>query len=157
MHSSYSFFYSQVISKMSYKLLLYSAPWIACVLYMSYYHGTIALFTSNHPLENQIFVNDIFLDLVIRNVIRIIGIAFSIKLMMSYAWKVNVWYLMYIVYSILTFPRQLSALLNWPKANTIVIFIIYYVKNNKRVVKSILSRHSYIRYNKRELFDITTK
>ena len=62
--------YQRKEPKMEYKYLLYST-WMACAMYISYYHGIISVFTSNHPMENQLFVNDIWLDLIIRSIFRL--------------------------------------------------------------------------------------
>ena len=55
---------------MDYKQFLYAA-WLTCAMYISYYHGILSVFTSNKPMDNQLFVSDVWLDLILRSLFRL--------------------------------------------------------------------------------------
>ena len=55
---------------MDYKQFVYFG-WFICAMYISYYHGIISVFTSNHPMDNQIFVDDIWLDFILRSLFKL--------------------------------------------------------------------------------------
>ena len=44
-------------------------------------HGILSMFTSNHPLDNQLFVENNWLDLAIRSLFRL-----SVPMYMLYKW-----------------------------------------------------------------------
>ena len=55
---------------MDYKQFLY-VGWLICAMYISYYHGILSVFTSNQPMDNQLFVSDVWLDLILRSLFRL--------------------------------------------------------------------------------------
>ena len=55
---------------MDYKQFLY-VGWLICAMYISYYHGILSVFTSNKPMDNQLFVSDVWLDLILRSLFRL--------------------------------------------------------------------------------------
>ena len=65
---------------LEYKYYLYII-WLMCAMYISYYHGILSIFTSNHPLENQLFVENNWLDLILRSLFRL-----SVPIYMMYKW-----------------------------------------------------------------------